>query len=130
MRNYELMRLILITCYSKGENLEFCNFASETSKGYKEKEAEFEKELNRLNDEGLLKHNMYWKYGTLMGGVVKGLTPAGVEFARMISDTKVWTVCSKTLKKAELDISYPLIKKVCERIIENIVLSCIPDEFK
>ena len=130
MRDYEMMRRILVTCYTGGENLEFCNFVSITSKEYKEKETEFEKELNRLSDEGLLEHNMYWKCGTLMDGVVKGLTPAGVEFARMISDTKVWAVCSKTLKKAELDISYPLIKKVCERIIENIVLSCIPDEFK
>ena len=129
MRNYEMMRHILVMCYTKGEDIEYLDFVNVCKKDYKEKDKQLQTELDRLSGEGLLTHNMWWADNTFMGGTVKGLTPAGIEFARMISSMKVWAICKDTLENSKLDISYPLIKKVCERIIENIVLSCIPKEF-
>ena len=130
MRDYEMMRTILITCFNEGENLCLKNFVSATSSNFKKKQLVFREEVNRLQNEGLLLHNMKWQIDTHTGGAVKGLTPKGIEFARLLNDTKVWIICQETLNNAGLDISYPLIKKVCEQIVEKIVMSCIPEEYK
>ena len=130
MRNYELMRKILVKTHNKGENLELLEILSFSESDDKEKISELEEELARLKDEGLIFHDMSWSHNKFNGGTVQKLTPAGEEFAREIHDIKVWSVCKETLDNAKLDISYPLIKKVCERIIENIVMKSIPKEFR
>ena len=130
MRNYELMRNILVKTYFKGGDLELLEIVPLSESNDREKIAELEEELNRLQEEGLILHNMKWAHGKFEGGNVKKLTSAGVEFARELKDDKVWFVCLETLNNSKLDISYPLIKKVCERIIENIVMKSIPEEFR
>jgi type IV secretory pathway TraG/TraD family ATPase VirD4 len=130
MRNYELMRNILVKTYFKGGDLELLEIISLSESNDREKIAELEEELNRLQEEGLILHNMKWTHGNFEGGNVKKLTSAGVEFARELKDDKVWFICLETLNNSKLDISYPLIKKVCERIIENIVMKSIPEEFR
>ena len=130
MRNYELMRLILVKTYYKGADLEFLDIIPLSLSNDAEKIAELENELEQLKEEGLIIHNMSWTNGSSDGGTVQKLTPAGVEFARDLKDNKVWAICQETLNNAQLDISYPLIKKVCERIIENIVMKSIPEEFR
>ena len=105
MRNYSVMRNILIkTLFS-------------------------ENELLRLKKEGLLIHNMEWG-GCFNGGTVKGLTDTGEQFARHIQNDSVWAGVHETLIRSQLDISYPLIEKICNHIAEKIVMSCIPDEYK
>ena len=130
MRNYELMRNILVKTYFKGGDLELLEIVPLSESNDREKIAELEEELNRLQEEGLILHNMKWAHGKFEGGNVKKLTSAGVEFARELKDDKVWFICLETLNNSKLDISYPLIKKVCERIIENIVMKSIPEEFR
>ena len=130
MRNYELMRAILVKTYIKGGNLQSVEIVPATSKNQEEKLLELRDELQRLEEEGLIVHDMRWDDDVFLGGIVQKLTPVGVEFARELKDNKVWFICQETLNNAQLDISYPLIKKVCERIIENIVMKSIPKEFR
>ena len=130
MRNYELMRAILVKTYIKGGNLQSVEIVPATSNNQEEKLLELRDELQRLEEEGLIIHDMRWDDDVFLGGMVQKLTPAGVEFARELKDNKVWFICQETLSNAQLDISYPLIKKVCERIIENIVMKSIPKEFR
>lgn len=130
MRNYELMREVLVRTYINGGNLQSAEIVPATSSNQEEKLLELREELLRLEEEGLIVHDMSWKDNTFMGGTVQKLTQAGTEFARELKDNKVWSICKETLNNSKLDISYPLIKKVCERIIENIVMKSIPKEFR
>ena len=60
-------------------------------------------------------------------GTVRGLTEEGAAFLRDIEDDRVWALMAKTLEDAGLDLSYPLLKKVCETIVERYVMSKIPE---
>lgn len=125
MRNYEAMRIILVKTLHADKELSFIDYV-----GYeRETHKAFQEEFIRLKKEGLIKHNMKWDV-CFNGGTVKGLTETGEEFARHIQDYSVWRVVLETLNKSGLDISYPLIQKVCERVAERIVMNCLPEEFK
>ena len=127
MRNYSIMRNILVkTLFSENE-LSFSDFAGLNKS--KEHDEEYKKELLWLKKEGLLIHDMEWG-GCFNGGTVKGLTDTGEQFARHIQDDSVWAGVHETLIRSQLDISYPLIEKICNHIAEKIVMSCIPDEYK
>ena len=125
MRDYEAMRIILVKTLHADKELSFIDYVGYDRETYKA----FQEEFIRLKKEGLIKHNMEWGV-CFNGGTVKGLTTAGEDFARHIQDDSVWFVVLKTLKKSKLDISYPLIQKVCERVAERIVMNCLPEEFK
>ena len=125
MRNYEIMRNVLVTALHSDKELTLGDFSCDTDEIGKEYVAEIE----RLGKERLLTHNMKWDTCS-NGGTIKGLTTAGEDFARHIQDDSVWFIVLKTLKKSKLDISYPLIQKVCERVAERIVMNCLPEEFK
>lgn len=127
MRNYNVMRNILLKTLFSNNELEFADFAG-LNKG-KENDAEYKKELIRLKKEGLIVHNMEWD-DYFKGGTVAGLTDTGEKFARHIQDDSVWAGVYKTLERSQLDISYPLIEKICNHIAEKIVMSCIPEEYK
>jgi hypothetical protein len=127
MRNYNVMRNILVTVLFAKNEVEF-NELTGLSNDEKLKE-EYQKELKRLKKEGLIIHNMKWD-ACFNGGTIKKLTPEGENFARRIQDDSVWAGVYETLKRSQLDISYPLIEKICNHIAEKIVMSCIPDEFK
>ena len=125
MRNYDVMRNILVKTLHADKELSFIDYVGDD----RESDEAFQEEFIRLKKEGLIKHNMEWGV-CFNGGTVKGLTTAGEDFARHIQDDSVWFVVLKTLKKSKLDISYPLIQKVCERVSERIVMNCLPEEFK
>lgn len=127
IRNYNVMRNILLKTLFSEKELEFQEFTG-LNNG-KDFENECQKELLRLGEEGLIIHTMQWS-DYFHGGTVKGLTAEGKRFARCIQDDSVWRGVHETLKRSKLDISYPLIEKICERITERIVMSYIPNEFK
>lgn len=127
MRNYDVMRQILVKTLHADKDLTFSDLAGREED--KQKDELYKEELIRLKKECLIIHNIEWEH-CLNGGTVKGLTEAGEEFARHIQDYSVWRVVLEALNKSELDISYPLIQKVCERVAERIVMNCLPEEFK
>ena len=122
MRNYQLMRNILNAAAHADEELSLADFSE-----YANFE-ELQVELNRLKGEGLIEHNMAWKYGTFCGGVVSSITEAGREFQRNIENEKVWFIVEQTLKDANLDLSYPLLKEVSDEIVKRYVMSKIPKD--
>ena len=83
-------------------------------------------ELSRLQQEGLVDSSMAFK-PSYNNGTVRGLTEEGAAFLRDIEDDRVWALMAKTLEDAGLDLSYPLLKKVCETIVERYVMSKIPE---
>ena len=89
---------------------------------------EIKEELERLKSEGLLEHNVVWAAPEVSLGRVSGLTPAGVELLRCIENERVWAIVCETLEAAGLDLSYPLLKEVCDEIVKRYVMGKIPDE--
>lgn len=50
------------------------------------------------------------------------------ELMRNIENLRVWSIVSKTLEAANLDLSYPLLKEVCDEIIRRYVMGKIPKD--
>ncbi|MSS25189.1 MULTISPECIES: hypothetical protein [unclassified Collinsella] len=119
MRDYNLMRNMLVFISNDGERAlnDLCHFGDVRSVG---------KELSRLREEGLIDSDMSFdpEYN---GGRVRGLTAEGRAFVRDIENDIVWELIRKTLDGSGLDLSYPLLKKVCETIVEHYVMSKIPE---
>lgn len=122
MRNYELMRWILIKSVNSDRPLKF----SDIAKDYEI--SDIENELNRLVDEGLIISNIYFSCGSCMGGEISRATEDGKMFVRNISNQKVWDLIYQTLTKADLDLSYPLLKEVCDEVVRRYVMDCIPEK--
>lgn len=120
MRDYNLMRNMLVFIDRSDKELNFVDFqhfgAVFPVRG----------ELLRLRKEGLVESNMAF-VPSYNNGTVKGLTEEGAAFLRDIEDDRVWALMAKTLEDAGLDLSYPLLKKVCETIVERYVMSKIPE---
>lgn len=118
MRDYNMMRNMLVFVSHDGERAlsEFCHFGDARSVG---------QELSRLREEGLIDSDMSFE-PEFNGGKVKGLTTEGRAFVRDIENDRVWELIRKTLEESGLDLSYPLLKKVCETIVERYVMSKIP----
>ena len=118
MRDYNMMRNMLIFVSNGGERAlnDFCHFGDARSVG---------QELSRLREEGLIDSDMSFE-PEFNGGKVRGLTAKGRVFVRDIENDVVWGLIRKTLEDSGLDLSYPLLKKVCETIVERYVMSKIP----
>lgn len=123
MRNYELMRSILCKAASLKEPLSIGVFLSHYEF------AEIKEEITRLNIEGLIQHSIVWEACEMASGKITGITEEGRAFLRNIENERVWMLIEQTLKDANLDLSYPLLKEVCEEIVRRYVMSKIPSEF-
>lgn len=122
MRNYELMRWILIKSVNSDRPLKFSDIARNYDIG------DIEKELNRLVDEELIISDIHFSCGSCMGGEIKRATNDAKMFVRNISNQKVWDLIYQTLTKADLDLSYPLLKEVCDEVVRRYVMDCIPEQ--
>ena len=121
MRDYEAMRDVLGLIAHANRPLTFNDF-----KGIQQRDKVVE-ELKRLERELLIDSTLEFEREVCVGGSVGGLTPNGVEFYRLIENGEVWTIVSATLSAANVDISYPLLKEVCEEIVKRYVVSFIPE---
>ena len=61
-------------------------------------------------------------------GTIDGLTDDGRSLLRDIESDDVWKICLDTLEGADVDLSYPLLKDVCETIVKRYVESFIPNK--
>lgn len=120
MRDYNLMRNMLVFIDRSDRELNLVDFQQFDSV------SPVQGELSRLRKEGLVESSMAFK-PSYNNGTVKGLTEEGAAFLRDIEDDRVWALMAKTLEDAGLDLSYPLLKKVCETIVERYVMSKIPE---
>jgi len=84
-------------------------------------------EIDRLVRDGLVEGELLVDpYGTCVKCAVSGLTDEGREFYRLIENEEVWRIVLDTLSRAGVDVSYPLLKDVCEEIVKRYVTSFIP----
>lgn len=123
MRNYDVMREIIIDIATTKAPIEYGDFLNIKN------ESAIKDELCRLKDEGLYKGEIRFldDTNTCLGGEIEGLTREGMEFYRLIENYDAWEIMRKTLKKANVDIPYPLLKEVCQEIVKRYVASFIPD---
>lgn len=124
MRNYSLMREILgFIDENEEKELEACDFS------FFKPHLEVKPELYRLDKEGLIASTFVFNgKNRIETGSVKGLTAKGEEFYRLIVNDRVWRLIRSTLQNANIDASYPLLKKVCEKIVEQYILGYIPHD--
>ena len=121
-RSYTAMREVLSIAAKARRTLEFDDFASIHQR---DKAVE---ELNRLKKDGLLDAVVsFAPDGACLSCAVSGLTDEGREFYNLIENDAVWGIICETLKSADIDISYPLLKEVCEEIVKRYVVSFIPE---
>lgn len=122
MRDYVLMRQILAEALDHKQSdgvKQFFDLADSRL---------VEAELDRLSSEGLLEASLeYDSFGTCVGCGIGGLTSEGVAFYRLVENGDVWRIVHSTLMAVNVDISYPLLKEVCEEIVKRYVASFIPD---
>lgn len=123
MRDFITMRNVLATAAKAQHELCYNDFWQAGTDDV------LEKELVRLTNDGLLDAEVY--FGDEFGGrskcSVAGLTPEGMEFFKLIENDKAWELVLGVLRKADIDISYPLLKEVCEEIVKRYVVSFIPE---
>ena len=123
MRDYVLMRQILAIAVNHEESNGVDEFFA---LGDSER---VESELTRLSSESLLEADIsYDAFGTCLSFKVVGLTDEGRAFYRLVENKEVWRIVQGTLERADVDISYPLLKEVCEEIVKRYVTSFIPDD--
>lgn len=85
-------------------------------------------ELQRLIADGLVEGDVYEdRSGVLLEFDIVGLTDEGRVFWKLIENESVWAIIRDTLRKADIDVSYPLLKEVCEEIVKRYVVSFIPN---
>ena len=125
MRDYETMRHILAVTANAGYDLAYSDFKP----GAGLDDGRLEAELTRLERDELIDADVNFtkKFGERSQCSVRGLTVEGREFYNLIANDGVWAIILATLKKANVDISYPLLKEVCEEIVKRYVASFIPD---
>lgn len=121
MRDYEAMRDVLGHIARSNRILTFNSF-----KNVQQRDKVVE-ELRRLERELLINSTLEFEREVCLGGEVSGLTERGVEFYRLIENDEVWRIVSEALEATNVDISYPLLKEVCEEIVKRYVTSFIPE---
>lgn len=85
-------------------------------------------EALRLVDDGLVDADVRRSsFGDVCSFRVRGLTDEGRSFWRLVENDDVWQIILGTLTRAGIDVSYPLLKEVCEEIVKRYVTSFIPD---
>lgn len=124
MRDYATMRGVLAIV--AGAKRELCYNDFQPAAG--QDDDTLERELERLTEDGLLDADI--RFGSGFGErsrcSVAGLTDEGRAFFRLIANDDVWAIVLGTLKAADVDVSYPLLKEVCEEIVKRHVASFIP----
>ena len=122
MRDYVLMRQVMAVAVNHGRDDGVKVF-------YDLGDADMvEAELNRLHADGLLDADIGKNcFGAPTVRKVGGLTDEGAAFFRLVENPEVWRIVHGTLEAAAVDISYPLLKEVCEEIVKRYVTSFIPD---
>lgn len=123
MRDYETMRAALAIAASARDELHYNDFRDAGQ------DDQLENELARLSEDRLIEGDIHFShgFGERSRCNVSGLTPKGLEFYRLIENEEVWLIIRDTLRKAGVDISYPLLKEVCEEIVKRYVTSFIPE---
>lgn len=119
MRNYELMRLVLLEVKQSNKPISMIDF-----QGLYE-HSEIKEELIRLSDEGLITQKITSK--NFASVKIESLTKEGANFVRSLENEEVFTIIFDTLKRANLDLSYPLLQEVCDEIVKRYVMSKIPE---
>ena len=121
MRNYTAMRDVLAVIATSAKPLEFEDFMVVHQRD------RVVEELKRLDREMLIESTIQFESQICTGGAVAGLTDEGEAFYRLIENDGVWGIILETLRSAGVDVSYPLLKEVCEEIVKRYVTSFIPD---
>jgi len=123
MRNFNVMRGVLSTVAKADGELGIDSFMWMLQRN------DVIDEIARLKSDGIISGTMKFKKDLheYVDGTISGLTDEGVEFYRLIENDGVWEIVLATLRKANIDISYPLLKEVCEEIVKRYVTSCIPE---
>lgn len=118
MRNYEIMRSVLLAVKHTKEPISLIDFEGMCE------HSDLRDELIRLSDEGLIAQKITSKnYATVK---IESLTKEGADFARSIENGEVFAIIHKTLERANVDLSYPLLQEVCTEIVKRYVMSKIP----
>lgn len=122
-RDYETMRTVLAMASGSGHPLKYGDLYQTIRD-----EAALRPEIARLSRDGLIDSTVVYQDGDgcCLGGEVS-ITGEGREFFRLIENEGVWRLVLSTLESAGIDVSYPLLKEVCEEIVKRYVTSFIPD---
>lgn len=123
MRDYATMRGVLaIAARARGE-LCYNDFRPA------DQDDKLKEELVRLTEDGLLDADVSFGdgFGECSRCAVSGLTGEGREFYKLVENGEVWAIVYETLRKANVDVSYPLLKEVCGEIVRRYVTSFIPE---
>lgn len=85
-------------------------------------------EIKRLHGDGLIEGSIFFdQYDEYVNGEITGLTDEGRAFFALLENAKVWSIILGTLKAADVNLPYPLLKEVCEEIVKRYVISFIPE---
>lgn len=122
-RDYDTMRTILAIVAANDGPTSYGDLASVRD------EAALKRELARLKADGIIESTIEFQDGSgiCLGGEVSGLTQEGREFFRLIENDRVWSLVSRTLDSAGIDVPYPLLKEVSEEIVKRYVMGLVPD---
>ena len=121
VRDYDAMRDVMSVVAASGRRLGFLDFSNVMPNDL------VEPELQRLIADGLVEGEIrYNNDGVCQAFGIDGLTDEGRAFWRLIESGKVWLLIRSTLFEAGIDVSYPLLKEVCEEIVKRYVISFIP----
>lgn len=124
MRDYAVMRHVLTVAREARTDLYYSDFLLSVGND----DNILSQELVRLTNDGLLDADISLDggFGSRKRCVVSGLTDEGQEFCKLLENHDVWAIILNTLKEANVDVSYPLLKEVCEEIVKRYVTSFIP----
>lgn len=126
MRDYHVMRDVLKVAAGLEHEAGYDRF-----KGIRAGQAEIDSELMRLIDDKIVAGDVrFTADGACLAYKVSGLTDEGREFFKLVENDNVWEIVCKTLDAARVDVSYPLLKEVCEEIVKRYVTSFIPKELE
>ena len=125
MRDYVVMRGVLAAVAKASSELSYSDLWTAVCQD----DQVLKDELVRLERDGLIDADVFFGKRPFEQSRcrVHGLTDEGREFYKLIENDKAWEIILHTLKAAGIDISYPLLKEVCEEIVKRYVTSCIPE---
>ena len=120
-RNYGVMCNVLDRIAKTRRHLEYDDFANIQQRD------RVRDELKRLSADGLIDGAVeFGADGVCLVCAVKGLTDEGKAFYRLVENARVRELAISTLREADIDVPYPLLKEVCEDIVKRYVTCFIP----
>ena len=127
MRHYDLMREILLKASSQRKQ-ELSEMAGLIKHSFYSKH-DLIAEVAQLSRDSLIFADIQiGANGVLLSGEIGGLTTEGIEFLKLVENSDVWEICSRTLKDAKVDLPYPILKELCEKILKRYVFGKIPSD--